>query len=118
MRSWIPELWGIDDKGGVEMIWPFARRKFTCPCCGYKTLDSISPGSHLICEICFWEDDPVQFEDPDFEGGANAVSLRQAQRNFATIGCVEKRFLDHVRPPSGKDRHNLDWRQLDKDEAG
>ena len=29
------------------------KKKHTCPYCGYKTLDDISPGNHLICEICF-----------------------------------------------------------------
>ncbi len=50
--------------------------KYTCPCCGYRTLDEEPPGTYDICEICFWEDDPVQFVDPDYEGGANTPSLR------------------------------------------
>lgn len=86
--------------------------KHTCPCCGYKTLDDSSPGSHLICEICFWEDDPVQFEDPDFRGGANAVSLKQAQRNFAAFGCTEEKFLDLVRPAFSKDVRDPEWHPL------
>ncbi|NIP43329.1 MAG: hypothetical protein GWN61_14025, partial [candidate division Zixibacteria bacterium] len=32
---------------------------YTCPCCGYRTLDD-PPGSYDICGICFWEDDTVQ----------------------------------------------------------
>ena len=91
------------------------KKKHTCLCCGYKTLDDISPGSHLICEICFWEDDPVQFEDPDFAGGANTVSLRQAQRNYASIGCTEERFFSHVRPPSRKDNRDPEWIPLEED---
>jgi hypothetical protein len=91
------------------------KAKHTRPCCGYKTLDDNSPGSHLICEICFWEDDPVQFEDADFEGCANTVSLKQAQRNFAAIGCTETRFLDDVRPPTQKDRRDVNWRPLEED---
>ena len=97
------------------MIWPFARRKHTCPCCGYKTLDDTSPGSHLICEICFWEDDPVQFEDPDFVGGANTVSLRQAQRNFSLFGCTEERFQEHVRPATKRDRKDPDWHRIEEE---
>ncbi|MBS7426825.1 hypothetical protein KHP59_01710 [Virgibacillus sp. 19R1-5] len=49
--------------------------KYTCPCCGYKTLNEEPPGTFEICEICFWEDDYTQFADPDYEGGANAPSL-------------------------------------------
>jgi hypothetical protein len=63
----------------------------TCPCCGYKTL----PEKHLydICPICFWEDDIVQFEDPDFEGGANIVSLRQAQGILLSMVQGKKGFF-------------------------
>ncbi|EJS66361.1 hypothetical protein CN425_23275 [Bacillus cereus] len=59
--------------------------KYTCPCCGYKTLEEEPPGTYEICSICFWEDDPVQFKDPDLEGGANEVSLRQAQKNLLIL---------------------------------
>jgi len=55
---------------------------YTCPCCGYKTLEEKPPGTYEICELCGWEDDFVQFKDPDYEGGANGESLREAQYNF------------------------------------
>lgn len=35
--------------------------KFTCPCCGYKTMKGKPPGTYEICEICFWEDDGFNF---------------------------------------------------------
>lgn len=57
--------------------------KYTCPCCGYQTLDLEPPGTFTICELCDWEDDSVQFSDPDYEGGANGYSLRQSQHKFA-----------------------------------
>lgn len=57
--------------------------KFTCPCCGYKSLDLKPPGTFTICEICDWEDDAVQFDEPDYEGGANGYSLRQSQHKYA-----------------------------------
>ena len=60
--------------------------RFACPCCGHLTLDERPPGTWLICEVCEWEDDPVQFEDIDCEGGANRVSLRQARELYRTIG--------------------------------
>ena len=65
---------------------------YSCPCCGYKTLVEEPPGTYDICKICLWEDDPVQFDDPDYVGGANSVSLRQAQRNFLEFG-VSKRSI-------------------------
>ncbi|WP_293647418.1 CPCC family cysteine-rich protein [Thiolapillus sp.] len=87
----------------------FGKKKYTCPCCGYLTLDAESPGSHLICPICFWEDDPLQYEDPDFTDGANLPSLKQAQRNFRRMGCSDPRLRLHVRPPGRKDRRDPDW---------
>jgi hypothetical protein len=56
--------------------------KFTCPCCGYKTFDGEAIGTYEICELCNWEDDPIQNADPDYEGGANGYSLREAQHFF------------------------------------
>ncbi len=82
-----------------------------CPCCGYKTLSE--KGGYDICPICFWEDDNVQFEDPDYEGGANIVSLRQAQKNFIEFGASEKRFTKNVRKPSQSDEKDPNWKHLE-----
>jgi hypothetical protein len=57
------------------------------------------PGTFEICEVCFWEDDNVQFDDPNFPGGANEVSLRQARENYREFGVSELRFKRNVRPP-------------------
>lgn len=57
--------------------------KYTCPCCGYLSLDLEPPGTFTICEVCDWEDDSIQFDDPDYEGGAKHYSLRQAQQKYA-----------------------------------
>ncbi|WP_223789998.1 CPCC family cysteine-rich protein [Marinicella meishanensis] len=53
----------------------------TCPCCGYISLN-VGPGGFALCPVCNWEDDPVQQADPDYEGGANGLSLRQAQERY------------------------------------
>jgi hypothetical protein len=74
--------------------------RLRCPCCGYHTLLGPLSGSYEICEVCFREDDPAQSEDPEFEGGANKVSLREARENYRAFGASEERFLDNVRPPS------------------
>lgn len=63
--------------------------KYTCPCMGYKTLDEEPTDTYEICNICFWEDDGVQYRDPYYEGGANEISLRQAQQNFIKFGPCE-----------------------------
>ncbi len=63
----------------------FGRKKkalFNCPCCGRYDFKK-GPGSHDICPVCNWEDDRVQYEDPDFEGGANKKSLNECKKFFS-----------------------------------
>lgn len=57
------------------------QRSLTCPVCS-KTEFS-QDGSYEICAICGWENDPVQYDDPDFAGGANRMSLNDAKRTWA-----------------------------------
>ena len=57
-----------------------------CPCC--KSMSFEEAGVWDICSVCGWEDDPVQEKYPE-AGGANKVSLRQAQENFARIGVSD-----------------------------
>lgn len=80
-----------------------------CPCCGYLTLEDDGPGSYEICSVCFWEDDPVQLENPEMSGGANKVSLAQGRRNFAAFGACETEMLSHVRPPRHDEQPATDW---------
>jgi hypothetical protein len=49
--------------------------------------------------VCFWEDDAVQFNDPQFEGGANEMSLSTARTNYLEFGAVDKKFMAIVRRP-------------------
>jgi hypothetical protein len=86
--------------------------KFTCPCCGYRTLDEQPPGTYQVCPICLWEDDQIQFQDPDYRGGANSVSLREAQDNFRRFGASEQRFRQQARSPSPAERRDPEWRPL------
>ena len=51
-----------------------------CPCCGARSL--AEPGVYEICDVCGWEDDPVQSADPDYAGGANLQSLNAARRKW------------------------------------
>jgi hypothetical protein len=44
-----------------------------CPCCDQQTITKI--GCYEICDLCGWEDDPVQSAIPDYPDGANANSL-------------------------------------------
>ena len=70
---------------------------FPCPCCGYLTFDEKPSGTFEICPVCFWEDDNVQNEDPNYDGGANGINLNQAKENFAKFGAVHKKFIREVR---------------------
>lgn len=54
-----------------------ANEKIPCPCCGKTRVDEFD-----ICDECFWENDPVQFDDPDFAGGANEMSLNEAREAY------------------------------------
>lgn len=70
--------WRLDTKKPVEvLVSPRA-----CPCCGYLTLSDWNGGSWELCSVCNWEDDPVQCQDPAYEGGANRESLMQARARF------------------------------------
>lgn len=88
------------------------KTKYYCPCCGYNSLDKEPPGTYQICRICFWEDDPVQFKDWNFVGGANKVSLIQGQKNFVKYGAVEKRFILYTKIPTKKKyERNPNWKK-------
>ena len=41
----------------------------------------------------------MQFQDPDFSGGANALSLREAQENVLRFGVSDPKHLNELRPP-------------------
>lgn len=73
--------------------------RFACPCCGYLTLLQQPPGTFAHCEVCWWEDDPAQFADPDYEGCANAPSLNQARAYFREIGVSDPKLKGHERAP-------------------
>ncbi|MCU5516625.1 MULTISPECIES: CPCC family cysteine-rich protein [Bacillus] len=58
------------------------------------------------------KNDEVQFNGPDFEGGANEVSLRQAQKNFIAFGACEECFVRSVRKPTSEDVKDASWKQI------
>lgn len=53
-----------------------------CPVCQLQNAFD-EADSYDICKRCGWEDDPVQRNNPDFPGGANHMSLREARRAWA-----------------------------------
>ena len=52
--------------------------EITCPCCEKSTVSEYD-----ICEICNWQNDPVQKMHPDLKGGANEMSLNEAISAFS-----------------------------------
>ena len=48
-----------------------------CPVCGKMTLESYG-----ICDYCDWQNDPVQYENPEMSGGANKMSLNEARKAY------------------------------------
>jgi hypothetical protein len=95
---------GLTSKERQSAMKKQAEEGYRCPCCSFWTLERKPPGTFEICCVCFWEDCPVQFKDPDYTGGANRPSLRQAKANFKAFGASETRFLDKVRPPTPEER--------------
>ena len=88
------------------------RVKYPCPCCGYLVFDE-SPGSSEICPICYWEDDLSQLRFPRMSGGANRVSLIEAQENYFRDGASELRFRSNVRAAEASDVREPLWRRID-----
>ncbi len=85
-------------------------KKYKCKCCGYYTLTEkpkdpdVYPGTFEICPVCFWEDDSLQFLNPDRKGGANNVSLNEAKKNFIEFGAVEKSCIQYTRKATEEEK--------------
>ena len=60
-----------------------------CPCCGSKTLKDV--GEFDICNVCKWEDDPLQRKDPNDDMGANTMSLNDYRRDWQRRNQVRNR---------------------------
>lgn len=58
------------------------RIKYTCPCCGYPTLER--RGGYEMCVLCSWEDDGQDDQNAsEVWGGPNgSLSLKKARENF------------------------------------
>jgi rubrerythrin len=93
------EAWTEELGRGVVLKITGKGPRYVCPCCGHRTLEEEPRGTYEICPVCYWEDDPVQKENPDYPGGANRVSLRTARQNYARIGVSDPRFKGFVRLP-------------------
>ncbi|MEU5263205.1 CPCC family cysteine-rich protein [Amycolatopsis sp. NPDC021455] len=86
--------------------------EYPCPCCGHRMFD-LPPGNYDICRVCFWEDDNIQLRWPDWAGGANSLSLIDAQRAHAEMGAMEYRFTGIVRMAALDEPLDDGWRPID-----
>ena len=84
------------------------RQLLACPCCGYKTIYE----SFDICDICSWEHDPQMEVKPEEGGGANHISLREGQLNFARFGACDEASVKHVRKPTPQDVRDPNWKPI------
>ena len=57
-----------------------------CPICGLYVFDHV--GDFDICDTCFWENDEVQHEDPDYPGGANHLSQNDYRKWWTNVDSV------------------------------
>lgn len=55
----------------------------------------------------------MQLVYPDMSGGANKVSLFEAQKNFINLAVSDSRFKDNVREVSSEDKRDELWRPID-----
>ena len=46
-----------------------------CPVCG--EYEFAEENNFDVCDVCEWENDGVQMDDPTYEGGANTESLNE-----------------------------------------
>ena len=49
-----------------------------CPVCGQY--EFAQQDDYDVCEVCSWENDGLQEKQPDYEGGANNISLNIAKK--------------------------------------
>jgi cysteine-rich CPCC protein len=83
----------------------------SCPCCGHRTLPE--RGYYELCPVCCWEDDPEQANEPWGFGGANGISLVEAQQAYLRYGAVAAKDVSKVRPARPDEARAPDWRPYD-----
>ena len=89
--------------------------RYPCPCCGYVVF-SEPPDSYELCPICSWQDEALHLQFPTSygQGGANHITLAEAQRNFLAYGASKPYLTAFVRRPTPFDRRDVGWRPIDE----
>ena len=60
-----------------------------CPICEKHQFEY----SYDICPVCFWENDNVQYNDPDFYGGANNLSLNDYKKRWKKLNDILPKLM-------------------------
>lgn len=84
------------------------QNKYTCYCCGYKSLLENCEGE--ICPICFWEVEYFYGDDLLCFSNANHMTLYEAQENYVKMGCSKEKLLKHCRQPDYNEEKDKDWK--------
>ena len=58
-----------------------------CPVCGKFEFEEY--GDFDICPVCNWENDGLQYDDHNYSGGANALSVNEARIEYFVINHPE-----------------------------
>jgi hypothetical protein len=82
--------WYVDRCDNHSVHAPRDGRRYTCPCCGYLTLEE--RGGYDICPVCFWEDDGQDDADADTVrcGPNQGLSLTEARHNFREFSASDR----------------------------
>jgi Cysteine-rich CPCC len=70
-------------------------------------------GCYEVCPVCWWEDDLEQAELPWAWGGANGISLVEAQQAYLRHGAMDADAVLKVRLPKADEARGQDWRPYD-----
>lgn len=89
----------------------FTKKKYTCSCCGYRTLADNGMGE--ICQVCYWEEDFVDANISFEYSSANQSTLYEAQKNFNKIGASQRRFINNCRKPFDSESKDPTWLSIE-----
>ena len=61
-----------------------------CPICEKHQFED----SYDICPVCFWENDGYQYDEPDFYGGANNLSLNGYKKRWNKLTNIMPKLMN------------------------
>lgn len=86
---------------------PLAPR-FTCPCCGHRTLADRPGAPAALCEVCAWEG-----RDLDGWRRLSGEALQGGQRSYLATGACDPALVELTRAPRPDEARPPWWRPLD-----